>query len=433
MRARAPQSDAPSSADGPVDGQASRHAGATPIAAPIAETVVRTDKRGPGSVVGVALLILGAASLAVWQWTRADSAPAEAQAQRGAPVVTASVARDDMLVSRRYPGEVFAEAAEVSSRVEGHVESIHVRIGDRVEAGQILAEIDDAIIKRQLKETQAQIAAQRSAVASSEVARKAAERQVDRVRDLVDKGVISAQEVDDLETALAQRDAEAQVARARRDEAQARLSVLRENLDDTSVRAPFAGSVARRDLDPGAFVQPGTPILRVVADDPLRVRFRVPEGEVEGIRSGLRFRLRARVGGETSLGGEVTRMSGEVSPEDRTLLVEGVISERGSLRPGMYADVELGVRELSGVRVVSDAAVLERVDARGQSTQGVFVLRDGTARWVDVRVIGREAGRVAIDPTPSDALADTDPVLVRGHRELSDDTPVRVVEETPSP
>lgn len=375
------------------------------------------------------MLVMFGGALAIRAWPPSGEA-ASPPAPRGAAVTTQVVERGDMPVRRTYPGEVFADAVEVSSRVAGHVARVDVRIGDVVEAGAELARLDDAIIERQLRESQARVAAQRALVATAEIAVTAARRDRERSIELAPRGVVARQELDDLATAQEQREAELSTAKARLQEEQARAAILRADRSDTVLRAPFAGVVARRDVEPGAFVAVGAPLVRLVAQTPLRVRFRVPEGDLVGVAPGLQFSVSTR--GFPPTPGQVTRLSGEVS-SDRTLEVEGILPEPGGIRPGMYADIDLEVESLRDVFVVPEAAVLDRIEADGRREVGVFVLQGSEVRWIAVRVLAREGSRVAIEAPDETPVRVGAQVLVRGHRELSDGAAVRVVGASESP
>lgn len=367
-----------------------------------------------------------------------ESARASDKTGPGAAAVVANpVERGSMVVRRRYPGELFSDAVELGSRVQGRVEAVHVRIGDRVEAGQSVAKMDDELLARQLRELRALLRARRALVNSSEVAATAAKREFDRARALFEQGATSKQELDALETELLLRESERATANAQAEQARATIAVLEESLADSEIRAPFTGVVARRDIDPGAFVDAGQSIVRIVAESPLRVRFRVPEHELADMHVGLNFVVETRLDADELPRGEITRMAGEVTPADRSMLIEGVVEPQPSLRPGMYADVRLDLRALEGVLLIPDTALLERVDVSGEASTGVFRVAQGTdevtAAWVDVRVLGREANRLAIEPLQPGAISDTDEVLVRGHRELGDGAAIRIKSESPAP
>lgn len=388
-----------------------------------------------GRISLVACLALAGAAAC----TSEGGEPASEKAGPGSAAVVANpIERGSMVVQRRYPGELFSEAVELGSRVQGRVETVHVRIGDRVEADQPVAKMDAELLARQLRELRALHRARRALVGSSEVAATAAKREFDRTNELWEQGATSKQELDVLETELQLRESERATATAQAEQARATIAVLEESLADTEIRAPFAGVIARRDVDPGAFVSAGQSIVRIVAESPLRVHFRVPEHELADVHVGLRFVVETRMNIAELPRGEITRMAGEVTPADRSMLIEGVVDPQPDLRPGMYADIRLDLRALEGVLLIPDAALLERVDVSGRASTGVFRVAQSPdetiAQWVDVRVLGREGNRLAIeptDPTGPNALSDTDEVLVRGHRELGDGAAIRVKSENP--
>jgi RND family efflux transporter MFP subunit len=184
--------------------------------------------------------------------------------------------------------------------------------------------------------------------------------------------------------------------------------------------------VAERHLDPGAFVQAGTPVVRLVEAGSLLVQFRVPERHLGSVAPGDPLVVTTQATGATRFEGRVLRIAGEVSRADRTALVEGAIAEPTPvLRPGMYAEVEVQLEALRDRLTVPGPAVVERVTAGGEAETGVFTVDgdEGAARWRAVEVVGRQGDRVAVEAR----LEPGQRVLTLGHEELSDGSPVKVV------
>ena len=128
--------------------------------------------------------------------------------------------------------------------------------------------------------------------------------------------------------------------------------------------------------------------------------------------------------GARSFAGTVLRVAGEVSRSDRTVTVEaGMIESDVILRPGMYAEVVVRVREIVDTLVVPGAAILERVSMDGIRSDGIFVADGELARWVPVQVSGRSGNLAAIQA----ALEGGERVLTLGHSELEDGGRIRVV------
>jgi len=122
-------------------------------------------------------------------------------------------------------------------------------------------------------------------------------------------------------------EAEHQASAARVEKARATVEQLRQSLKDLDIRAPFAGRVALRYLDPGAVVAPGVPIVRLVSQDALLVRFAVPPEELELVDLGDTVHVtdaQARPVGTAT----VQRLSPEIDLASQRLFAEAVLNAR---------------------------------------------------------------------------------------------------------
>ena len=328
-------------------------------------------------------------------------------------------------LNARYTGELDADAAEIAARVSGLLQAVNVRLGDHVKEGDVLASIDTAQLVRQLAEVKAQ---QRSAEASGQRVQAqlgSARSELTRTEPLLADKLVSAQEVDGLRARVAALQAEGAAAEAQAQEAQARLASLQQQIRDARLVAPFDGAVAERYLDGGSVVQLGTPVVRVVREGPLRVRFRVPERDVGRIREGLPFTLMTQATGAQRFTGKVERIAAAISREDRAAAVEGMLDgDTPALRAGMYAEIDVQLGSIDAAITVPGQAVLERPDADGNLQTGVFAVHEGAARWTPVRVGGRAGEHVAVE-----GLAVGTQVITVGQERVREGTAVRNVQD----
>ena len=345
---------------------------------------------------------------------------------RPTPVRAARIELGDLALYSEYPGELVGEVSDLAPKVSGLLREVRARIGDRVERGAVVAVVDDTDLRRQLEEARGQLGVAVANERRAQAELGGVESELRRSEDLHRQAVLSAQSYDLVVARAAQARANVGAARAQIDQSQARVKLLEQQLGDTRVVAPFTGTVATRYLDPGALVHPGTPILRLVEDGRLLVQFRVPERDLGAVRVGVALSLTTQATGKSSFPGRVQRISGEVSRADRTALVEGTPDgPAGVLRPGMYAQVRVEVREILGAPLVPGVAVLRRVGADGVERTGVFTVGEGgVAEWHDVAVLGAAGGRIALETD----LAAGDPVLTLGHEELRPGSPVEVMQ-----
>jgi RND family efflux transporter MFP subunit len=377
------------------------------------------------AILGV--VAVAVAALFVWEPGSSEPAAQKRPDARPTPVSAVAVEQGSLTERATYPGELDADAAEVASGVSGRILAVNVRIGDRVDKGQELARIDAAELTRQRAEAVAAADAASAAEARARVQLEAARRELERAQKLFDDRTISGQELDTLRSEASASEAAVQAAAAQRAQARARIGVLDQNIGETRLRAPFRGTVAQRRHDPGTFVAAGAAVIRVVATEPLRVRFEVPEQDIGRFGAATAFIVRAPPTGSLEIAGQVTGLGTEVDRARRVVKVEGVIADPPeSWLPGMYAEVVAAQRTLEEATIVPAKALVSRLQEGGAVQVGVFRPDSGVARWVPVRVVAREGERVAVDaPLEPGAM-----VLISGHTDLAEGAPIVIAGES---
>ncbi|MDB4993902.1 MAG: hypothetical protein JWM74_1334 [Myxococcaceae bacterium] len=253
----------------------------------------------------------------------------EAQDRRAAATITV---KDDARVEGVADAASFVgvllppQMANLSQRADGKVLEVKVRLGERVEKGAVLLVFDPRERQHDLAmvEAQLRVAKADAAGASSELG--AARKRAARRNATVDVGGRRIALVSGEEAAQAKSEADGAAARAASAgahiaEIKARVDQLRLALEETEVRAPFAGVVTSIAFEPGASVRAGDTVARLVGGDGLRVRIAVPEESVAVLRSG-HARARMVVDGRT-LFADIDQVSPEVEPASRAFVVEG--------------------------------------------------------------------------------------------------------------
>jgi len=278
------------------------------------------------------------------------------------------------------PGSTQAiQETAIYARTNGYVLRWLVDIGAKVEAGQLLAEIETPEVDQELG--QARGAAQQ-AVANAELATAT----LKRWRELVDKKVVSAQEFDEKKSALDARQADLNAA-------QANVQRLEQLQGFQKVVAPFAGIVTSRNIDNGALVAAGNngqgaPLFRIAQTDTLRIYVTVPETNARSIGPGQDVSVSFRQIPEKEFKAKVVRTSGAIDPASRTLLTELQLPNRdGQLLPGMYAEIKFALPQDQRTLLVPGNAVMMRSD-------GAKVLTVDAKQTIHARAVklGRDLG-----------------------------------------
>ncbi len=296
--------------------------------------------RLPSLLPYVALLAAGCSS-------KSDAAP------KGRPpplVVVAKVEAKDVPVEVRAPVELRPLAqADVGSKTLGYLDAVLVDRGDRVKRGQLLALVRPSDLPDQLVAARGSLA---QAQASVGLARKNAER----ANELAPKGIVSQQELQQAQAALAS--AEAQEAAA-----QAQVGAFATRLGETRIESPLDGVVTVRRLDPGVLVGPSaganaTSIVSVARVDVLRVFVTVTERDVHLVKTGLAAHVEVDALPGRRIEGSVARLAPTLDPATRTLDAEVQIDNKaGELRPGMFGRGSIVVTTHNGAAVVPSSAV----------------------------------------------------------------------------
>jgi len=354
--------------------------------------------------LAVGALALVAVAAVAW-WVRSRSTPA---------VETLVVRVEEVAELVRGPGVVDARIlASVGSRITGSVTEVFVDVGDRVEAGAPLARLEDSQLR-------ARLAAARAAAEAAEHSLAFAEAEVDRAAAALDlarrtatRQLALAREGVAAESA-ALRSKDAELARLRQELAAAEIEA-----DYSTILAPFAGIVTSRRVSPGDAVLPGAALVELLDPGSVWVAAWIDESLVGRVAVGQPARLRLRSGWQGP--GRVVRIARRADPVARELEVDiAFVPDLDRLTLDEEAEVAIEVGRVRGLAVPASALV-----GTGDE-RGVFVVRDGRALLVPVRVGVRGEERVTVEGE----LVPGEPV-VRNPRGLAPGARVRAATAEP--
>jgi membrane fusion protein, multidrug efflux system len=320
----------------------------------------------------------------------------------------------------KLPGEFRPYlAVSLHGKVSGFVRQVLVDRGSTVRQGQLLATIEAPEILAQIVEAESR--AQSLELQRAEAVAKLAGAQstYDRLKAAsATPGVVAQNDV-----VVAEKTAEAAQALVRSYEgaikaAQAQVDAVRQLREYLQIKAPFSGVITERNVHPGALVGPGqtdTPLLRLHQVSRLRLIVAVPEALVGGIVKGARVGFTVPAYPGETFYGVVNLLSYDLDPRTRSMAVELEVRNTDlRLGPGMYPEAAWPVKRPQPSLLVPPTSVVT-------TTERTFVIRvkaDGTAEWVNV---GRGA-RVGDLIEVFGPLKDGDTIVRRGSDELREGT-----------
>ena len=285
------------------------------------------------------------------------------------------------------------------------VAEVLVEVGDEVKRGQPLLTLDTRTLAMELRQAEAALAQADAQLAVAAANARRGER-------LKREQLIAASEADQLIAGEL-------TAQAQRQTATAQVDAARLRLDFATLRAPDAGVVSARGVQPGQVAGAGTELLRLIRQGRLEWRVELPEGDLVQVSAGTAAALRGPDGAEVR--GTVRTVSPALAASSRTGIAYVDLPEPGALRAGMYAQGELVLGEQQALSV-PDQAVIERDGHRY-----VFVIGDGdVVAQRRIETGARAGGRIEV----REGLQAGERVVAEGAGFLSDGDRVRVVDAT---
>ena len=326
-----------------------------------------------------------------------------ASAQQGGPLVMTGLAEQVTLIEEvSLTGTVISpHIAELSTEVSGIVETMEIELGDQLQVGDKILQLNSELAALSLV---AASAATEQAIQEWEDAK----RRLTDVKALAKRNSVSANEIESLAAEV--RIDNAVLKRFRAEQQQRAAQLQRHNLS-----APFAGVISRKLVEVGEWIQPGKPVVELIATTDLRIDFQVPQSVYAklGQATDVRIKLDALPG--NSFDGAIETVIPVTDPATRTFLIRAVLNDPAvKLAPGMSASAVLRL---------------------STGTQGIVVPRDALIRYPDGRitvwVINQEGDRVWVSErqvkigsnfggmvTIIGGLSSDTPIVVQGNEAL---------------
>ena len=381
-------------------------------------------KQHPLVTLGV-IIFFAVTALIVFRLS--SGAKTDARKGRVITVGTAMPIKQDLDVRLTYTADLIPnQLVNIFSRVDGYIAKMYVDKGDLVKANQLLIEIDHTDYVHAVNQAKANLGSARAKVVQQDAGVRNAQLTLDRMRALIKDQFVSQQDLDTAQVnydgAVALQDSlRAQVKQMEVAQAQAET-----NLAYSYIRAPFAGYVAERNLDPGSYVSGATAststmsrgILSLHDVDTVRTLIEVVEKDVPLVRVGQRAEIRAEAYPLRVFEGTVTRVVQALNRATRTMTVEVDLPNKDHLlKGGMFARVEVLVdRHLNAIQIPLDAV------SRLEEFQYVYIVQDGKAHQVPVELGSRVENRVEVVK----GLAGDEQLIVSGKDLVSEGMAVQV-------
>lgn len=282
------------------------------------------------------------------------------------------------------------EEVDLTFESSGEIIAIYFQEGTAVKEGDLLAKINDKPLQAQLKKLEAQI--------------PLAKDRVYRQRTLLEKDAVSQEAFEQVATEY--------------ETLMADIELVKANIAQTELRAPFDGIIGLRSVSEGAYVTPATQIANLTKISPLKIEFPVNESYSRDTKVGSNviFRVEDSNGMLREHQAEVYAMEGKIDLDTRSLIVRAIYpNARGAILPGRYASVEVTKQEITHALTLPSEAVIPEM-----GVTRVYLYKGGVAEPADVVLGMRTEERVHV--LSGVALGDT--LITTGIMQLRKGMPV---------
>ena len=301
-----------------------------------------------------------------------------------ATVIRPQLLTDEILISGSLLPD---EEVNLSFETSGKIIEINFQEGTFVKKGDLLAKVNDKPLQAQLKRLMAQL--------------KLAEDRVYRQSALLERDAVSKEAYEKVKTELATLNAD--------------IDLVKANILQTELRAPFDGIIGLRQISVGTYASPSTIVAKLTKISPLKVEFAVPERYANDVKSGanLDFSLEGVLNPYQA---KVYARESKIDPVTHTLTIRALYpNSESTVLPGRYASIRLKKQEIEDALAIPSEAIVPEM-----GKDKVFLYKAGKAQPVEIKTGLRTESQVQV----VDGLQSGDTIIVSGTLQLRTGLPV---------
>jgi RND family efflux transporter MFP subunit len=374
-----------------------------------------------GLKIALILGVTAAALTVIFQMTSRNDSDSRKSGRRESIVAVnvAPVERRELIEQRVFSGTLEAEKQyDAAAKVGGHIQEIGVSLGQCVNRGDLIAKLDSEEFEQQLAQAQAELEVARASLTQARTNLIAAERNYQRAIKLREQKVSAEAELEEAETEKLTKQAGVNLALAQIKQREAALRAAQVRLSYTTLRADWQGSdpdgcryVAQLYVDAGDTISANAPLVTLVDLSVLKAVINVAERDYGFLAIGQPADISVDIVPGRKFPGTVVRLAPVFNETSRQARVEiSVANPETILKSGMFARVHIELGRAEQTIAVPSSAVIQRL-----GNSGVFIIEDGSARFVEVTTGIEDGGWTQVS-----GLQEGQQVVTLGHHLLSD-------------
>ncbi len=323
--------------------------------------------------------------------------------RKAVPVEVATANSQTFLSTLSYNGSLLAiQTSRVIPEIPGKIEALYVQIGDFVNQGQWLVQMDTSTLSLQYKQAQAGLSVARANLLD-------AQKNWDRVQTLHSENAVSQQQFEKMKLGL-------EAAQAQMNQASAGVDLLKMQLHKATLRAPFAGVITQKGFNRGDLFSPAVmmPVYTLQDVSSIKVELQITSQEIMSMKKGQNATLTVDYL-DDPIPGVVTLVGVAADPLSKTFFLECQFDNaEGLLHAGTFGRVDIAIEEIDNVMVVPKNSVIDK--------SHMFVIEDNLAYKRDVKVLQESLDEIVI----GEGLMDNEIYVTSGAFILADSSLIKI-------
>lgn len=325
---------------------------------------------------------------------QADPTPTPEAVEPQAVAVRVAVIeqRDIKLTQTFYGTAIPYQETNVQGKYGGKIVFLGANEGDDVKKGQIVVRFDDSDTQLQLQQATATKNSALERVKQAESDFETIQADLKRQEELFKEGIVPQKTVDDYRNRVQGAQSALNTAREGVNQAESQIDLLNNTLKDLQIPAPISGVVDEKRYSVNEIYRAGDVLYHILDIDRVYIEVEVPETYISLVKETIEVSVFFDSLPEQTFSGTIERIAPKGDPQSRSFLAKAVVENRDRLiKPGMFARIQIVVKDLTQALVVDRKAVVEE-----NGNQHVVKIVDGTAQKIAVSVVHNDETSVAL-------------------------------------
>ncbi|QDT27490.1 Multidrug export protein EmrA [Gimesia panareensis] len=261
---------------------------------------------------------------------------------------------------------------EIRTRFSGYIKSMPFDVGDRIQEGDVILELNDSENRELVTKADAALSVAKAQLKAQLTSQELAQKAYNRLLVLQKSGVSTRQQMEESQASLAIEEAQTELEQARVDQAEADLEQSRLRLQENKILATTSGFLAERLVDVGDLAKPDVALMKIVNLDHVRTIVHIVEKDYEDVKVGQEAAITVDTFPDQIFAGRVKRKAPVLDPQTRTAAVHIEIPNKDfALKPGMHSRVQIVFEHRPKTKVLPIASLTRRKDGPGSA---VFII-----------------------------------------------------------